>query len=94
MNEDQWISIHDRLPEDDQRVLAFIKGNKVFLPGKDLAFEIREVIVLRFCENYFVNDPEKCSAFGAHFWAGEGNSNHFFNDVSYWRPMPKAPELA
>ena len=42
-----WIAVSDRLPEDDQRVLAFIPGNRVFLPGKDLAFAVREVIVLR-----------------------------------------------
>ena len=54
-----WIAVADRLPEDDQRVLAFIPGNRVFLPGKDLAFEIREVIVLRFCQDYFARPSRK-----------------------------------
>jgi hypothetical protein len=35
-----WIHTEEQLPNDDQRVLAFIPGNKVFLPGKDLEFEI------------------------------------------------------
>ena len=41
-----WTAVKDQLPEDDQRVLGFIPGNKVFLPGKDLQFETREVVVL------------------------------------------------
>ena len=86
-----WIAVADRLPEDDQRVLAFIPGNRVFLPGKDLAFEVREVIVLRFCADYFADQAEKCEKHGRHFWAGEGNSNHFFSDVTHWMPMPEGP---
>lgn len=86
-----WIPVAAQLPQHDERVLAYIPGNRVFLPGKDLAFEIREIIVLRFCENYFNDDAEKCAKHGAHFWAGEGNSNHFFADVTHWQPMPDAP---
>ena len=51
-----WTAIEDALPEDDQRVLGFIPGNKVFLPGKDLEFELREVVVLRFCLNFYANN--------------------------------------
>ena len=90
----EWIAVAERLPEDDQRVLAFIPGNRVFLPGKDLAFEIREVIVLRFCQDYFADQAEKREKHGRHFWAGEGNSNHFFNDVTHWMPMPVNPDVA
>ena len=54
-----WIHTEEQLPNDDQRVLAFIPGNKVFLPGKDLDFEIREVIVLRFCANHFAGQSRK-----------------------------------
>jgi hypothetical protein len=25
---------------------------------------------------------------GRHFWQGEGNSNHFFKDVTHWMPLP------
>ena len=64
-----WISIEDRLPEDDQRVLGFIPGNKVFLPGKDFQFEIREVVVLRFCKDFYAKNEEKRAKHGLHFWA-------------------------
>ena len=89
---DGWISIHDALPEDDQRVLGFIPGHKAFLPGKDLQFEIREVVVLRFCKDFYARNEEKRAKHGVHFWAGEGNSNHFFADVTHWRPIPVGPE--
>lgn len=93
MKDHCWISLAERLPEDDQRVLAFVPGNRVFLPGKDLSFEIREVIVLRFCKDFYVNNPEKQKTNGKHFWTGEGSSNHFFADVTHWQPVPIAPEL-
>lgn len=86
-----WISIHTQLPENEQRVLAFVPGNKVFLPGKSGEFEMREIIVLRFLENFYPEGTEKNLKHGPHFWQGEGNSNHFFRDVSHWMPMPGAP---
>ena len=89
---DGWISVDDALPEDDQRVLGFIPGHKAFLPGKDLQFEIREVVVLRFCKDFYAKNEEKRTKHGLHFWAGEGNSNHFFADVTHWRPIPMGPE--
>jgi len=87
-----WISIADRLPDNNQRVLAFLPSNKVFLPGKDLEFEIREVIVLRFLSDFYPAGSEKRVKHGPHFWQGEGNSNHFFEDVTHWQPMPGGPE--
>ncbi|MGB1055382.1 MAG: DUF551 domain-containing protein [Flavobacteriales bacterium] len=86
-----WNSVEDSLPKHDQRVLGYIPGNKVFLPGKSLAFEVREVVVLRFCENFYLHNAEKASKYGVHFWAGEGNSNHYFSDVTHWMPVPTAP---
>ena len=86
-----WVAVTDRLPEDNQRILGFIPGNKVFLPGKGVEFELREVVVLRFCKDFYAQNPEKREKHGLHFWAGEGNSNHFFRDVTHWRPVPKAP---
>lgn len=87
----KWIDIQDQLPEADQRVLAFIPGNKVFLPGTDLQFEIREVIVLHFLKNFYEDRPDKIEKHGLHFWQGEGNSNHFFSDVTHWMPVPDGP---
>lgn len=86
-----WIDIKQSLPEDDQRVLGFIPGNKVYLPGKGLEFELREVVVLRFCKDFYAKNEEKRRKHGLHFWAGEGNSNHFFDDVTHWRPIPEGP---
>ena len=86
-----WIDINSQLPEDQQRVLAFIPKNKVFLPGKTFEFEIREVIVLVFLKDFYIDQPEKREKHGLHFWQGEGNSNHFFADVTHWAPIPTGP---
>jgi hypothetical protein len=93
MSSGGWIDIAQQLPEDGQRVLAFVPGNKVFLPGKDLEFELREVIVLHFCKDFYADNAEKRAKHGLHFWSGEGNSNHFFRDVTHWQPMPDAPQV-
>ncbi len=87
----EWISVTDKLPENHQRVLAFIPNNRVFLPGKSFDFEIREVIVLVFLEDFYIKDPEKAKKHGLHFWQGEGNSNHFFADVTHWVSIPEGP---
>ena len=86
-----WISVSTRLPAQDQRVLAFVPNHKVFLPGMEFRFEIREVVVLRFCENFYADDPEKKEKHGVHFWSGEGVSNQFFSDVTHWLPIPAPP---
>lgn len=87
-----WINIIDILPANNQRVLAFIPNNRVFLPGKAFEFEIREVLVLVFLENFYKDDNEKREKHGLHFWQGEGNSNHFFSDVTHWAEVPNGPE--
>ncbi len=88
-----WIDIDDQLPLNNQRVLAYVPGNKVFLPGKTGEFELREVIVLHFQENFYPEGTEKYEKHGPHFWQGEGNSNQFFIAVTHWMPMPEAPSL-
>lgn len=87
-----WFKITDKLPENNQRVLAFIPKNKVFLPGKKLDFKTREVVVLHFRENFYADNAEKNKKYGAHFWSGEGNSNHFFKDVTHWMAIPDGPQ--
>ena len=81
-----WISCADRLPENGQRVLGVVPGNEVLLPGK-ASFERREVLVLRFLENFFAAQPDKVDAHGRHFWSGEGASNQYFGAVTHWMPM-------
>ena len=86
-----WFKITDKLPENNQRVLAFIPNNKVFLPGMQLHSTTREVVVLHFRENFYAENAEKNKKYGVHFWSGEGNSNHFFKDVTHWRAIPDGP---
>ena len=86
-----WISIKDRLPGENQRVVAFIPNNRVFLPGGAFDFEVREVIILVFLKDFYKDDSEKKEKHGLHFWQGEGNSNHFFKDVTHWSPIPHGP---
>jgi hypothetical protein len=86
-----WIDINTELPTNEQRVLAYIPGNKVFLPGKSGEFELREVVVMKFLFEFYPEGSEKREKHGAHFWQGEGNSNHFFADVTHWMPMPSNP---
>ena len=84
----KWISVLDRLPEDGQRLLGYIPRNRVFLPGKSGEFEMREVVILKFLKDFYPTDSEKCAKHGPHFWQGEGNSNHFFKDVTHWMALP------
>jgi hypothetical protein len=87
-----WIPINERLPDDGQRVLAFLPKNTVYLPGKTGATEERNVIVLRFMKDWFLKNVSKTGkASGDHFWLGEGTSNHFFTDVTHWMPLPAHP---
>jgi len=88
-----WIDIEKEFPSDNQRVIAFIPDNKAFLPGMELEFEIREVMVLHFRKNFYKGNEEKSKKYGIHFWSGEGNSNHFFNDVTHWKAIPEGPEI-
>lgn len=83
-----WININDQLPSHNQRVLAYIPKNKVFPPGMTLEPILREVIILHFQENFYPEGSAKREKHGAHFWQGEGNSNHFFGDVKFWMEMP------
>ncbi|MFT4777750.1 MAG: hypothetical protein ACI80P_000211 [Flavobacteriales bacterium] len=84
-----WIEVRKELPKHEQRVLAYIPKNKVYLPGMELNFELREVIVLKFLKDFYIDRPDKQEKHGLHFWQGEGNSNHFFADVTHWKPMPE-----
>lgn len=87
-----WTSIHEKLPNDGDRVLCFLPRNTVYLPGKTGATEERNVIVLRFAQDHFVKNPSKTGRItGPHFWLGEGSSNHFFEDITHWMPLPSGP---
>ena len=86
-----WIDIEKEIPQDNQRILAFIPNNKVFLPGMQLDYAMREVVILHFRKNFFADNAEKRNKHGLHFWSGEGNSNHYYHDVTHWRAIPQGP---
>jgi len=89
MNE--WISINDRLPADGARVLVFIPDNEVYLPGKTGETARIRVIVMKFHHNFLSEEKAESKQTQRHFWEGEGQSNHFFEDITHWRPMPEPP---
>jgi hypothetical protein len=86
-----WISIVDTLPEHNQRVIAFLPDNVVYLPGKTGATQFVPVIFLRFAKDFFKPANPKHALYGPHFWLGEGQSNHYFSDVTHWMPVPEGP---
>lgn len=86
-----WIPTEDRLPEDGQRVLAFLPDNTVYLPGKSGARRFTPVIFLRFAKDFFAETNPKREKYGPHFWLGEGQSNHYFADVTHWMEVPEGP---
>lgn len=86
-----WISVKDRLPEDGQRVLAFLPNNVVYLPGKGGERRFTPVIFLRFARDFFAAGNPKRDKFGPHFWLGEGQSNQYFEEVTHWMPVPEGP---
>jgi hypothetical protein len=87
-----WTRVDEALPADGERVLCFVPGHAVFLPGKTGASELREVVVMRFALDFFVKNPSKTGYTGTpHFWLGEGTSNRFFHEVTHWMPLPERP---
>ncbi len=90
--DDNWRPCTETLPENGQRVLAWLPQNTVYLPGKTGATEERNIAILRFSKDFFVHNPSRTGkARSPHFWVGEGSSNHFFEEVSHWMPMPTPP---
>lgn len=88
----QWTPTAEALPNDGARVLCFCPGNSVHLPGKSGDTELREVVVMRFAHDFFLNSPSKTGYSGPpHFWLGEGTSNRFFAEVTHWMPLPEKP---
>jgi len=89
----EWIAISEKLPQDGERVLVYIPNNEVFLPGKTGETARITVLVMKFQFDFFSEEKAKSKNTSRHFWVGEGLSNHFFEDITHWRQIPKPPQL-
>lgn len=89
--DENWFSCAHRLPADGQRVLCWLPNNTVHHAGLEDK-EVRNVVILRFAEDWFIKNPSKTGRkTHRHFWLGEGSSNRFFEQVSHWAPLPEGP---
>ncbi len=91
LNRMNWISVKEKLPEHGQRVLAFLPKNDIYLPGNTGQTRYLPVIFLRFEKDFFGEKNPKRAKYGPHFWLGEGQSNHYYDDVTHWMAVPNGP---
>ena len=88
----KWIKILDQLPEHGQQVLAFIPNNFVPIPGNPTEVVLHPIKMVTFIKNFYgAHKPRHKNSESDHFWSGEGLSNHFFQEVTHWMPLPKKP---
>jgi hypothetical protein len=73
-----------------------LPSNTVRLPGGQGDSEERNVVLMRFAEDWFLQATPASSGRKprtATFWLGEGGSNCFFEQVTHWMPLPDGPHL-
>ena len=88
----EWIRTIDQLPQDEQKVIAFVPENYVPLRGEPGEVELKPIKILTFIKNFYGNDkPKHKNSDSNDFWSGEGLSNHFFQEVTHWMPFPEKP---
>jgi hypothetical protein len=88
----KWISVNDQLPNDQQVVLAFVPDNHVPTPGNPYETEHKPIKILRFIKNFYGRHKQRHkNSQSDDFWSGEGLTNHFFQEVTHWLPLPEAP---
>lgn len=77
----EWISVKDRLPEHDQRVLAFAQGNRDGFWGES-KIDIAHIGNIRL----FPDSPD-C-------WQWIAPYQYFFAgyEITHWMPLPEGPE--
>ena len=75
--DNDWISVKDRLPEDDRTVLAV----------KQLKDGRRDMCLARCIPNYECYDVETRSIIKKPYWVCGGNNN-----IIYWMPLPEQPK--
>ena len=72
-----WISVKDKLPEDQVTVLAV----------KQLKSGRRDLCLARFLREYESYDVSTHSKVKIPYWVCGGNNN-----IIYWMPLPEMPE--
>lgn len=87
-----WISVKEQLPENEQMVLGFVPYNRVPTPGDPTVTILQPVKILVFIKDFYGNHKARHkNSENDHFWSGNGLSNHFFQEVTHWMPLPKQP---
>jgi len=86
-----WIDIKAQKPKDGQKVICFLPDNYQYLPGKKGEQRHEPIVILRYVDSFFKEGTKKFEDHGPHFWLGEGLSNHYFIDVTHWKPLPEFP---
>ncbi len=87
-----WIDVKQQLPQDGQSVLAFVPDNFVPIPGNPSQTEHKPIKILTFIKNFYGGERARHkNSQSDDFWSGEGLSNHFFQEVSHWMPLPEQP---
>ena len=72
-----WISVSDRLPENDKTVLAV----------KQLKDGRRDICLARCIPDYKLFDPDTMQNVRVPYWVCGGNNN-----ILYWMPLPSMPK--
>ncbi|MCX6181791.1 MAG: DUF551 domain-containing protein [Bacteroidetes bacterium] len=89
----EWNKIEEVLPEDEQLVLAYLPENWVPTPGDPTEKTLQPIKMLRFNKDFYgAHKPRHKNSSSDHFWSGEGLSNHFFQEVTHWMPLPVSPK--
>lgn len=88
----EWISVLDKLPNNNQRVIAFIPENYVPVPGDPNEAELKPIKIVVFIKDFYGDHkPRHKNSTSDDFWSGDGLSNHFFQEVTHWMPLPGIP---
>lgn len=87
-----WIDVAEKIPEDNEQVIAFIPGNFVPTPGNPQEITHKPIKLVVFQKDFYGSQRTKHkNTESNHFWSGDGLSNHFFEEVTHWIPLPDFP---
>lgn len=78
-----WISTKDRLPQINQRVIAYLDEDAVHVI---VGGERVRVVAVNYCACYGGGNNQR------PFEWSDGPMRHFFQDVTHWMPIPEAPD--